>query len=145
MTHPEPVMPTPGSRLKTLDHLVGSWQLSGDSTGTVVYRWMEGGFFLIQDIDLTVGGRRVRAVEYIGHLRPFGEGPSEDLHSRVYDTEGNTLDYVYELEGETLTIWASSKGSPAFFKGTFTSPDTNEGAWVFPGGGGYRSVMTRRR
>jgi hypothetical protein len=57
---------------------------------------------------------------------------------------GNTLDYVYELEGDTLTIWGGEKGSPAYFRGTF-SADGNScaGAWVYPGGGGYESTMTR--
>ncbi len=135
--------PVPSEGLKALGRLVGTWELSGESTGTVVYRWMEGGFFLIQDVDITVFGQHVRATEYIGHLRPFGQAPSEDIHSRVYDTQGNTLDYVYELEGDTLTIWGGFKGSPAYFKGTFTDVDTNEGAWVYPGGGGYSSVMKR--
>jgi hypothetical protein len=41
-------------------------------------------------------------------------------------------------------IWGGEKGSPAFFKGTF-SPDGNTctGAWVFPGGGGYSTTMIR--
>lgn len=132
-------------QLKALDRLVGTWELSGDSTGTVTYRWMTGGHFLIQEVDVTVFGERAQAIEYIGHLRPFGEAPSADIQSRVYDTKGNTLDYVYELDGDTLTIWGGFKGSPAYFKGTFTDADTNDGAWVYPGGGGYTSIMKRIR
>jgi hypothetical protein len=51
---------------------------------------------------------------------------------------------VYELDGDTLTIWAGERGSPAYYKGTF-SADGNScaGAWVYPGGGGYESTMTR--
>lgn len=55
----------------------------------------------------------------IGHLRPFGEDPSPDIRSRAYDSAGNTLDYVYELEGDTLTIWGGERGSPAYYRGTF--------------------------
>jgi hypothetical protein len=33
---------------------------------------------------------------------------------------GNTLDYVYEVSGDTLFIWAGAKGSPAYFKGQFS-------------------------
>jgi hypothetical protein len=78
-------------------------------------------------------------MEIIGHLRPFGEPPSPDIHSRFYDNTGNTLDYVYELEGDTLIIWGGEKGSPAYYRGTF-SPDGNShsGEWVYPGGGGTR-------
>lgn len=133
----------PSTQLKALDRLVGTWQLSGDSTGTVTYRWMEGGFFLIQEFDITVFGERAKGVEFIGHLRPFGGSPSEDIHSRVFDTQGNTLDYVYEMDGDTLTIWGGAKGSPAYFRGTFTDDNTNEGGWVYPGGGGYSTTMKR--
>ena len=78
-------------------------------------------------------------------MRPFGQEQSEDIWSRVYDTQGNTLDYVYELDGDILTIWGGEKGSPAYFKGTFVNDDTNEGAWVYPGGGGYSTTMKRKK
>jgi hypothetical protein len=52
---------------------------------------------------------------------------------------------VYEQEGETLTIWAGEKGSPAYYyKGTFSRDgNTLAGEWVYPGGGGYASTTTR--
>jgi hypothetical protein len=106
--------------LKSLERLVGTWTISGDAQGTVTYTWMDGGFFLMQHVDLVQDGRRIKGLEIIGHLKPFGEEPSEDIKSRFYDTIGNTLDYVYELTGNTLTIWAGEKGSPAYFKGTFS-------------------------
>ncbi|MEZ4642398.1 MAG: hypothetical protein R3E31_06615 [Chloroflexota bacterium] len=135
----------PSHKLQALDRLVGTWELSGDTTGIVTYRWMEGGFFLVQDIDIHLFGNHVKAVEYIGHLHPFGQEPSDDVYSRVYDTQGNTLDYVYELEGDVLTIWGGEKGSPAYFKGEFIDDDMNEGAWFFPGGGGYTTTMKRKK
>jgi hypothetical protein len=137
--------PQPNLDLKSLDRLVGTWKVSGpDIDGHVTFEWMEGGFFLMQHVDFVHGGRKIKGIEIIGHLQPFGEAPSQDIKSRFYDTMGNTLDYVYELEGDTLTIWGEAKGSPAYYKGTF-SPDgnTNSGAWVYPGGGGYVSTMTR--
>jgi hypothetical protein len=33
---------------------------------------------------------------------------------------GNTLDYVYEVERDTLTIWGGERGSPAYYKGRFS-------------------------
>lgn len=137
--------PMPSEKLQTLNRLVGTWELSGDTTGVVTYHWMEGSFFLIQDIDIFLFGNHVKAVEYIGHLHPFGQDLSEDIYSRVYDTQGNTLDYVYEMEDDVLTIWGGEKGSPAYFRGKFTNDDTNEGAWVFPGGGGYTTTMKRKK
>jgi len=40
---------------------------------------MEGGFFLIQHVDFVQGGRRIKGMEAIGHLQPFGEEPSRDI------------------------------------------------------------------
>jgi hypothetical protein len=34
--------------LKSWDHLVGIWTVSGDATGTIKYEWTEGRFFLVQ-------------------------------------------------------------------------------------------------
>lgn len=138
--------PEPSDALRSLDRLVGTWRVTGGAEGTVTYEWMDGGYFLLQRVALEQFGQTVTGIEVIGQLRPFGEQPSPDVRSRFYDSTGNTLDYVYELDGETLYIWAGEKGSPAYFKGTFTDGDTvMAGTWVYPGGGGYESTMTRIR
>lgn len=136
--------PTPGPDLRALDRLVGTWTISGGAQGTAAYEWMEGGFFLLQRVELEQHGMKVKGMEVIGHERPFGAEPSADIRSRFYDNMGNTLDYVYELEGDTLTIWGGEKGSPAYYQGRFSEDgDTITGAWVYPGGGGYESTATR--
>jgi hypothetical protein len=136
--------PEPTAALKALDRLVGTWNVTGGAEGTVTYEWMEGGFFLLQHVDLAQDGGRTRGLEIIGNLRPLFEPVSEHVVSRYYDNHGATLDYVYELEGDKLTIWAGAKGSPAYFEGTFDeSGDAMVGAWTYPGGGGYESTMTR--
>jgi hypothetical protein len=142
--------PEPNPDLKSLVRLVGTWKVSdpsgaGGVNGQVAYEWMEGGFFLIQHVDLEHNGQKIKGIEIIGHEQTFGAAPSKDLKSRYYDYyAGNTLDYVYELDGDTLMIWGGEKGSPAYFKGTFSDDgNTNTGAWVYPGGGGYESTMTR--
>jgi hypothetical protein len=136
--------PTPNSDLRSLDRLVGTWKVSGpDIDGQVTYEWMEGGFFLTQRVDFVQSGHKIKGIEIIGHEQQFGAPPSEEIKSRFYDTEGNTLDYVYELEGDTLTIWGGQKGSPAYYRGTFSGDGkTVSGAWVYPGGG-YESNITR--
>ncbi|GAA3171016.1 MULTISPECIES: hypothetical protein [Nonomuraea] len=135
--------PTPA--MKALDRLVGTWTITGGAEGTVRYEWMPGGFFLLQHVELTQYGQQVTGMEVIGHPRPFGEPAGEDVVSRFYDAEGNTLDYVYELTGDKLTIWGGAKGGPAYFEGTFSADDTTlTGEWVYPGGGGYASTMTRK-
>ena len=134
----------PSAHMRSLRRLLGTWEVTGGATGTVRYAWMEGEHFLLQHVELDQYGERIVGLEVIGHLRPFGEDASEHVHSRFYDNNGNTLDYVYELDGDTLRIWAGEKGSPAYFEGRFTDGDrTMSGAWVYPGGGGYDSVMTR--
>ena len=115
----------------------------GDAQGTNTYEWMEGGYFLVQRFDFDHAGRRIRGVEYIGHERGLGAEPSEDIKSRVYSTTGDTLDYVYELEGDTLTIWFGERDSPSFYRGTFSADgDTLTGGWQWPGGG-YEANGTR--
>ena len=139
-------IPEPDSRLKALDILVGTWNVSGpDVKGQVTYEWMEGGFFLIQSIHLEQYGQQTKGMEIIGFERGFGASEtSENIKSRFYDNTGNTFDYTYEIDGNTLTIWGGEKGSPAYFKGEFSDDgNTNSGAWVYPGGGGYSSTMTR--
>jgi hypothetical protein len=136
--------PQPNPDLEGLNRLVGTWNVTGGAEGTVIYEWMEGGFFMLQRVDLEHHGRPIKGIEIIGHLRPFGQEPSGDIWSRYYDSLGDTLDYVYEVDGETLTIWGGGRGSPAYYQGTFSADGTTcAGAWVYPGGGGYDSTMIK--
>ncbi|CCH35392.1 hypothetical protein ABZ816_12370 [Actinosynnema sp. NPDC047251] len=137
--------PVPDAELAALDRMVGTWKVTGGAEGTVTYRWLEGGHFLVQDIDLEQYGERILGMEVIGRERPFGaEQASVDIKSRYYGHKGDTLDYVYELEGDVLTIWGGEKGSPAYMRSTFNETgDVLSGAWVYPGGGGYETTSTR--
>lgn len=144
--------PQPAPDVRALgDRLVGTWQVTdptgeGAVDGRVVFEWLEGGFFLVQRVDLIQAGHAARGIEVIGHERPFGGETGADVVSRFYSADGDTLDYVYDLEGDTLTIWGGGRGSPAHFRGTFDpSGDTLTGAWVWPGGGySARLVRTAR-
>lgn len=138
--------PAPYAGLKSLDRLVGTWNVSGpDIEGQVRFEWMDGGFFLLQHVDFIHGGHKIKGLEIIGYDRPFGaEGPSENIKSHWFDAEGNTFDYTYEVNNQTLTIWGGEKGSPAYYKGVWSDDgNTNSGAWHYPGGGGYESSITR--
>lgn len=106
--------PKPSPDLKSLDRLVGTWKVSGEAQGQIRYEWMEGGFFLVQYFDFEHGGRKIKGIEIIGLLQRLGEEPSKEIRTRVYSLlDGLTLDYVYELVGDTLTIWGGEKGSTA--------------------------------
>jgi hypothetical protein len=131
----------PNPDLKTLERLVGTWRVSGEAEGTVTYEWVDGGYFLFQHVEL--GGSK--GLEIIGHEQRYGEEPSADIRSRYYGfSSGETLEYTYELTGDTLTIWSGGRGSPAYYEGTFSDGgNTLTGAWHYPGGGGYQTVSTR--
>lgn len=143
MTSYQPSQPHPD--LKSLDRLVGTWIQSGEIAGQVAYEWAEGGYFLIQRVDMDHGEHKIKGMEVIGHLQLFGEEPSQDIKSRFYSyLDGMTLDYVYEMDGDTLTIWGGERGSPAYYRGTLSADgNTLTGGWVYPGGGGYQAVSTR--
>ena len=136
-------IPAPNPDLATLERLIGTWQVSGDAVGQVTYEWMPGGFFVLQRYQLTLFGHTVDGIEVIGHAQPFGQQPSPDIHSRAYDNTGNTLDYVYDITDDMLTIWGGERDSTSYFRGRFTDDDTNTGEWVYEGGGGYATTMTR--
>jgi len=130
--------------LRSLDVLVGSWRVSGTDGGEeghVTYRWMEGGRFLIQEVDLpggSDGNGASKGVEYIGFDSDTGT-----LRSHFFGQSGEILEYTYEVAGNTLTIWFGDRGSAARFEGEFTADFTvNTGRWVWPGGG-YASVMVK--
>lgn len=130
--------------LKSLDRLVGTWQVSGEAQGQIRYEWQEGGFFLVQHFDLEHGGRKIKGIEVIGHLQGLEEEPSKEIRTRVYNfLDGLTPDYEYELVDDTLTIWGGEKGSPAYYQGEFSADgNTLTGGWVWPGGG-YETTTTR--
>lgn len=137
--------PKPNPDLKGLERLIGTWKQSGEVDGEITYEWAEDGFFLIQRVDLMQYGNRIKGIEIIGHEAPFGAEPSPEIKSRFYSfLDGMTLDYVYEMDGDILTIWGGEKGSPAYYKGTFSQDgNTLTGGWTYPGGGGYQAVSRR--
>lgn len=130
----------PHPALKALDRLVGTWTIFGPGGlgGTVTYEWMEGGHFLVQRVELIQDRERTTGVEVIGHNRERGV-----LASHYFGSSGDLFEYVYELDGDTLTIWHPEVGSPAYFRGEFSADGkSNAGRWVWPGGG-YESNMIR--
>ena len=137
--------PKPNPDLKSLNRLIGTWKQSGELAGEITYEWAEGGFFLIQRVDFVHGENKIKGIEIIGHELVFGAEPSQDIKSRFYSyLDGMTLDYVYEIEGDTLTIWGGERGSPAYYKGQFSKDgNTLTGGWVYPGSGGYEAISTR--
>src|SRR5688572_11714756 len=137
--------PKPNRDLKGLNRLIGTWKQSGELDGEITYEWAEGGLFMIQRVDLVQHGNKIKGMEIIGHEFTFGSEPSQDIKSRFYSyLDGMTLDYVYEIEGDVLTIWGGERGSPAYYKGQFGKDgNTLTGDWTYPDGGGYEAISTR--
>jgi hypothetical protein len=77
------LLPEPNPDLRSLDRLVGTWEMSGDVRRTVTYEWMEGGFFLLQRVELE---QRITGIEVIGHkvafLQQHGRHPRLRLRDR---------------------------------------------------------------
>jgi hypothetical protein len=145
--------PTPNPRLKSLDRLVGTWSVSGPTiTGQVRFEWMDGGFFLMQHVDMMHDGNPIKGLEIIGFERGWEvmmgmvevDPLTQDITSHWFDNVGDSFSYTWEIKDDTLTIWGGERGSPAYYQGKFSADgNINSGAWVYPGGGGYESTMTR--
>ncbi|MBX3083238.1 MAG: DUF1579 family protein [Anaerolineae bacterium] len=135
----------PHPMLRCLEMMVGTWRIDGREAGTegeihgqVVFEWMEGGFFLLQHVDLVRVGETVKGIEYIGY-----DEVSKTLKSHYFGTTGDLLEYVWEPIDYTLTIWVGEIGSPACYRSKFSNNfNTNVGRWEWPGGG-YDITMTR--
>lgn len=140
----------PNPNLKKLNILIGTWDVSDPSgkdeiSGQVRFEWIEGNYFLVQHLFLEHGGHSIRGMEIIGYDRSWDGAAGTDCTSHLFDNQGNTFTYVWDMDDSTLTIWGGERNSPAYFKGTFTDDhNTLTGAWVWPGGG-YASTMTRSK
>jgi len=143
--------PEPNPTLESLDVIVGTWGLKGRESGPdgeihgrPTFKWMEGGFYLVQHVDIDYIGRRIVGIEYIGY-----DEENDNLRSYFFSNEGPgpfgrvALEYVWEVGDDALTIWGGYVGSPASFQGKFSDDrDTITGRWEWPGGG-YEATMTR--
>ena len=144
-----PRAPEPHPRLRDLDVLEGTWRLEGHDldgsapfTGTMTRRWLPGGHFLVQE--MAVDGQDHAGAEYIGWDHAQGT-----LRSMYFSAEGPgpfcsfALEYLWQIEGDDLTIWHGYRDSPASFHGTIDrDAGVVAGRWEWPGGG-YVATATR--
>ena len=134
----------PNPMLSTLEPLVGRWRVESDMVqGETEFEWFEGGFFLVQRVELSRGSHRISGVEYIGY-----DEETKSLRSHFMDNNGSNFTYTWELSGDALWTWFGERDSTNFFRGKFNADKSSyEGAWQWPDGqgghGGYRAVMCR--
>jgi hypothetical protein len=94
-------MPTPDPALKLLDPFVGTWSMEGHLVGSsennikgrASYRWLPGGFFLEQRVELDFMGMKIESLELIGY-----DPETKTFPSTVYSNLSPTpLPYRWEV------------------------------------------------
>lgn len=97
----------PDAAVSPLDRLVGTWTVTGGAEGTVTYRWLEGGHFLIQDVELEQDGERITGVEVIGR-NDCSAPTSPHMVSQLATGDGGWLQIVNFLVAGTLFLLAAA-------------------------------------
>ena len=123
---------------------IGTWEGEGEVTGTTSYEWLPGGYFIVERVSLVQRGHPLEGVAVIGQARASRGAPSPDVVARFYDSEGNSIDYVYELSGDHLTIWIEERGSDAVFEAELEDDSTVlRGRWRYPGGTEFDTAVRK--
>jgi hypothetical protein len=123
--------------------MVGTWKVydptgAGAVQGQVTLEWLDGGFFLLQRVDLD----NSRGMEIIGY-----DEASRTLKSYFFSETGQILEYEYEMDDDTLIVSIDTPHTKGEFVGTL-SDDGNSysGSWEWSQNGvpmGYDATMTR--
>jgi Protein of unknown function (DUF1579) len=127
--------PTPDPALRAFDPFIGTWRMKGhligsdeeNIVGEATYRWLDGGFFLVQDVELDFAGMfEVKSHELIGY-----DPETKAFSSLVFSNLSPTpLPYRWEVQGRTLTISVNYGPLDATFKGEMGEDgNTLSGGW----------------
>ena len=131
------------AKLRSLDRLIGVWAVSdphGDDTieGHIVYEWLVGRRFLIQQVNLA----GIKGLEVIGYDENSGT-----LRSHYFDSTGEVLQYRYELDGNRIAVAIDMEGRKGRFTGTFAEDGNSyRGSWALADDGEefhFDALMTR--
>jgi hypothetical protein len=125
----------PSPELQRLGALVGRWRSQGhivgevpvSITGTDVYAWLAGGFFLVHHVDVMIGQQQVQALELIGEYDP----PTDSYTARAYDNLGNVT--IMRARVDDQGVWMFTGGGDV---APVAQPLDAEG------GGAVRSTLT---
>ena len=126
--------PKPDPALKRLDRFVGTWTMEGhlvgfsenNIKGQTTYRWLPGGFFLEQRIEMDFMGMKIHSLELIGY-----DPETNTFPSTVYSNMSPApLPYRWEVDGENVKISVSYGPLDATFTGKFSEDGDNfSGGW----------------
>jgi hypothetical protein len=126
---------TPDPALRRLDALVGDWQMTGNFVGSdeenivgrARFHWLDGGFFLVQDIEIDFAGQyEVKSHELIGY-----DSESGAFRSQAYSNLSPVpLAYTWDLRDNTLRISVSEPPLDATLEATISDDGTTfAGGW----------------
>lgn len=128
-----PELPQPDPALRRLDRLVGRWSMEGNLVGSnekniageTTFRWLRGGFFLEQRVQIDFMGLQIESVEMIGY-----DPETDTFPSTVYSNfSPEPLPYRWDVRGDTLTITVSYGPLDATFTGSWREDGTFGGGW----------------
>jgi hypothetical protein len=128
-----PNMPQPDPALRRLDRLVGRWSMKGNVlgfddeniSGEATFRWLPGGFFLEQHIELNFIGMKIDSLELIGH-----DPEADTFPSTVFSNLSPVpLPYTWEVQGDSVTITVAYPPLDATFTGSWREDGTFSGGW----------------
>jgi hypothetical protein len=110
--HRPDTAPAPGPETRRLGALVGRWRsegyIVGDArvpiTGTDVYEWLPGGFFLVHHVDVVIGDQKVQAIELIGEY----DSATDSFTARAYDNLGNVT--IMHARVDDRGVWTFTGG-----------------------------------
>jgi len=128
-----PALPQPAPELKRLDPFVGRWSMEGNVVGSdeknvngeTSFRWLPGGFFLEQHLQLNFLGMQIESLELIGYDPETATFPST-VYSNVSPAP---LPYRWEVGDVELTIKVSYGPLDATFTGSWREDGSFAGGW----------------
>jgi hypothetical protein len=129
----ENALPQPDPALKRLNRLVGRWSMEGRPvgskettiTGETAFRWLPGGFFLEQRLQMDFMGLDIDSLELIGYDPETNTFPST-VFSNLSPAP---LPYRWRIEGDAVTIGVSYGPLDATFTGTWRADGSFSGGW----------------
>jgi uncharacterized protein DUF1579 len=104
-------VPVPSREIQRLGALVGRWRSEGyivgevpiPITGTDIYEWLPGGFFLVHHVDVVIGGQPVQAIELIEY-----DPTTDSFIGRAYDNQGNIT--IMRAKVDEQGVWTFTGG-----------------------------------
>jgi hypothetical protein len=120
-----------------LHAIAGRWETSGQVigeppipvVGTDIYEVLSGGYFVVHQVDVTIGKQPLRAIEIIGEL----DAASGGYRARSFDSEGSSelMDVMIDEDGvfhftggpDVAAVAQPTEASTARVRSTLTIAD----------------------